>query len=241
MGPPDLVAAFIPSSGQTLIGGLYRAAGTGPLPAAILLHGLPGHEKNLDLALELRQRGIHCLYFHYGGSWGSPGTFSIPGLVPQAAAARDWLLARPEVDPRRVAVIGYSLGGWVATALAANAPGLAACVVVSPLVDPSNAPLPQDLADESAATLQGTTASRLAHEWANLPPADTFARDLAQTPCLLVTADEDELFPPSHYRDFAARIPGLEWVRFPRTGHGFGNARPGLRHTVASWLVRQLP
>lgn len=240
MGPPDLAAAFIPASGETLLGGLYQASAERPRPAALLLHGLPGHEKNLDLAIDLRERGVHALYFHYRGSWGSSGTFSIAGLLADASAALAYLADRPEVDPRRLAVIGFSLGGWAALALAASDPRVAACVAVAPLVDPRDVPLPADLADESAATLAGTSAARLRDEWISLPAALSFAEGLRRVPLLLVTADHDELFPPAHYRDLPANLPQMSWVRFPRARHLFGGVRPGLRHTITDWLSQRL-
>jgi hypothetical protein len=38
---------------------------------AILIHGLPGIEKRLDIAYGLRDLGWNCLYFHFRGCWGS--------------------------------------------------------------------------------------------------------------------------------------------------------------------------
>lgn len=240
MSGRDLLAAFIPSSGRTMLAGLYRASHPPPRPAVLLLHGLPGHEKNLDLAIDLRDRDLHCLFVHYRGSWGSEGEFSIGGLTRDAEAALEWLSARPEVDPRRVAIVGFSLGGWVALAVFAAHPELCACVAVSPMIDPTAVPLPDDLAAESAATLAGTTAERLTQEWASLPAATDFAPALTGRPLLLATADADSLFPPVHYRRLAAAIPDLEWSRFPGADHTFSAVRPALRHTVGDFLSRHL-
>jgi len=44
-------------------------------------------------------------------------------------AAVDWLAARPDVDPQRIAVIGWCMGGGYALALAVADPRLAAAVV----------------------------------------------------------------------------------------------------------------
>jgi predicted alpha/beta-fold hydrolase len=53
------------SKGCRLLGGFYKAAGDAPLPTAVLLHGLPGIEKHLDIAYRLRDLGWNCLYFHF--------------------------------------------------------------------------------------------------------------------------------------------------------------------------------
>ncbi len=58
--------------GARLLGAFYRGAGKGPRPTALLLHGLPGIEKHLDLAYRLRDLGWNCLLFHFRGSWGHP-------------------------------------------------------------------------------------------------------------------------------------------------------------------------
>jgi dipeptidyl aminopeptidase/acylaminoacyl peptidase len=71
---PALFDTFqLPSHGALLNAFVYIAAGAGPHPAVILLHGFPGNEKNLDLAQAIRRSGYNVLYFDYRGSWGSPG------------------------------------------------------------------------------------------------------------------------------------------------------------------------
>ena len=44
-----------------LLGGFYKAAGAAPRPTAVLLNGLPGIEKHLDIAYRLRDLGWNCL------------------------------------------------------------------------------------------------------------------------------------------------------------------------------------
>lgn len=182
--------------------------------------------------------GLHVLYLHYRGAWGSDGDFSCTYLVADAAAGLEWLTQRPEVRPGRVALVGFSLGGWVACMLAAER-SPAALVAVAPLVDGRKVPLPSGLADESAATLHGTTADRLTAEWAGLPALGQIASSLTGLPFLLVTGDRDPLFPPSHY-DSLMGLPRLARIRFPQADHVFSDVRPGLRHVVARWLVEQL-
>jgi len=238
MSGPDLEAVFLDSGGSRLIGSFYRAGGEGRRPAVLLLHGLPGQEKNLDLAAELRQIGLHALLPYYRGAWGSQGDFSCTHLVPDAETAFDWLLLRTDVDSNRIGVVGFSLGGWVAGSLAARRPS-AALVVVAPLVDPGAIPLPRGLALESAATLQGTTADRLTEEWAGLQPLAESLSSPTDFPILLVTAGGDALFPPESFEPLLG-LPRLQHVVFPRADHLFADVRPGLRHVIRRWLAERL-
>src|SRR5215470_10274972 len=93
------------SQGSRLLGAFYRGAGEGPRPTAVLLHGLPGIEKHLDVAYRLRDLGWSCLAFHPRGSWGSEGSYSLAGVADDIRAAVDWALAHPAVDPDRLTLI----------------------------------------------------------------------------------------------------------------------------------------
>ena len=99
------------SKGCKLLGGLYKAAGEGPRPTAVLLHGVPGVEKQLDIAYALRDLGWNCLYFHFRGSLGSEGAYSFAGLAEDTEAAVEWALRQPSVDKDRIALIGGSMTG----------------------------------------------------------------------------------------------------------------------------------
>src|SRR5580698_5490982 len=81
----------LPSHGVLLNAFVYVAAGPGPHPAVVLLHGFPGNERNLDLAQEIRRAGWDVLYFDYRGSWGSPGDFSFSHGIEDTSAAVDYL------------------------------------------------------------------------------------------------------------------------------------------------------
>lgn len=237
--PASLEAVVLHSGGCRLLGGLHRAAGDERQPAVLLLHGIPGHEKNLDLALALRQRGIHVLHFHYRGSWGSEGEYSLTHLLPDARAALDWLAGRPFVDPGRIALVGLSLGGWLALALAGQADSLCAVAALSPLLDAGRRPLLPEEAAEFAASLHGATADQLRQEWAALTPIPALASRLAGTPLLLITAGGDTFFPPEHYRLLPPEFERATQVRFPRADHVFSTVRPGLCHVVCQWLLER--
>jgi pimeloyl-ACP methyl ester carboxylesterase len=120
---------LIPSGGTEMNGLIYIAAGAGPHPTVILLHGFPGNEQNLDLAQAIRRAGWNVLTLHYRGSWGSPGTFSIAHAIEDGDAAVTFL-RRPEVaasyqvDRERLVLGGHSMGGFVSAAHARHDPAL---------------------------------------------------------------------------------------------------------------------
>jgi pimeloyl-ACP methyl ester carboxylesterase len=98
----------------------------------ILLHGYPGVERNLDLAQAMRRAGMNVLYFNYRGSWGSQGTFSFANAQEDVLSAIGYLRSpdvarRLRIDPTRIALMGHSMGGWLAFLGAAANPGIA-CV-----------------------------------------------------------------------------------------------------------------
>ena len=78
---PDLHGILIPGRRGRLLSVLYTAAGEGLHPTVLLLHGIPGWERNLDLAQALRRVGFCVATFHYSGSWGADGEFGEATLI----------------------------------------------------------------------------------------------------------------------------------------------------------------
>jgi pimeloyl-ACP methyl ester carboxylesterase len=117
----------IVSHGDRMNGFIYEAAGSGPHPVVIFLHGFPGNERNLDLAQAVRRAGFQAIYFDYRGNWGSAGTFSFAHGLEDVAAVLDWVRA-PEnrakyhFDSSRIAIIGHSYGGWLTLMTASHQP-----------------------------------------------------------------------------------------------------------------------
>jgi hypothetical protein len=48
--PAAFVEIAVPSHGEQLLGAFYLASGAGSHPTAIIFHGFPGYEQNLDIA-----------------------------------------------------------------------------------------------------------------------------------------------------------------------------------------------
>ena len=105
--PASGAGVQFPSHGVPINAQLYRPAGPGAHPTVVLMHGLPGNEQNLDLARAIQRSGWTVLTFHYRGSWGTPGSFTLRGGVADASALLTYLRipARAKawgVDPTRI-------------------------------------------------------------------------------------------------------------------------------------------
>ncbi|HWB01335.1 MAG TPA: alpha/beta hydrolase [Pirellulales bacterium] len=102
--------------------GKAAMAGDEPRPTVLFFYGngmcLAASQ---DLAEWFRALGFDVLVPEYVGYGMSDGEPSEPGCYATADAAYDWLIARG-VDPQRLIVVGWSLGGAVAIDLAARKP-----------------------------------------------------------------------------------------------------------------------
>ncbi len=116
--------------GQRLYGMLHTPDTPAPesgWPSVVLVHGFTGnrsehHRLFVRLSRLLAARGIASLRFDCRGSGDSQGEFeemTVTREVEDTAAACAYLRRQPGVDPERVMLLGYSMGGMVA-ALAAQ-------------------------------------------------------------------------------------------------------------------------
>jgi len=238
--PAGLDGVTFASHGCKLLGGFYRAAGETPRPTVILLHGIPGVEKNLDVAYALREAGFNVLYFHYRGCWGSEGVYSLSTLHEDVLAATEWVLKQNCVDAARLALVGSSLGGYTALRAGAADERFRAIVSLCPLLESLNTRLGRAVFDEFASMLNGITGAEAEAQWYALPPITTFTTPLAGRPILLVTGDQDELFPPEHSANLRAALPHIQWRRFAEGDHSFSLCRPALVQAVVNWLTHHL-
>ncbi|MES2813513.1 MAG: alpha/beta fold hydrolase, partial [Pseudomonadota bacterium] len=132
-----------------VIGTLEIPAGD-PAPVVLLFHGFTGVRDELPVANTdegvfsrtarlLAEQGIASLRIDFRGSGESPGAFAdttFEGQVADGLAAIDWLEANPAVDGQRLAVIGWSQGGLVATAVAGRSDKPDALVLWAAVANP---------------------------------------------------------------------------------------------------------
>lgn len=108
-------------------GWLVPAVGrTAPGPVVIYTHGNGELIDQAVLGLEAYQRwGVSLALLEYRGYGQSDGEPSEAALVADALVFYDQVAARPEVDPSAIILHGRSLGGGIATAVAAQRPARA--------------------------------------------------------------------------------------------------------------------
>ncbi|MCM2422650.1 alpha/beta hydrolase [Streptomyces sp. RKAG293] len=171
---PDVTPVKIPYEGAMLRGYFYRAAGEGPRPALVMHNGFDGAAEELHFvgALGGQERGYHVLTFDGPGQ---PAAIHRDGLVFRPdwenviGPVLDFLTRDPGVDPARIALLGVSLGGYLAPRAAAYESRLAAVVALDGVFDAASAltahlPLPHEEAVRRAAAEHDEELDRmLAH------------------------------------------------------------------------------
>ena len=106
---------------------LYKPAGKGPFPVLVNIHGGPESQSLPVFApiteYYVRELGMAVLYPNVRGSTGYGKSylkldngFKREDSVKDIGALLDWIAQQPELDARRVAVIGGSYGGYMSLA-----------------------------------------------------------------------------------------------------------------------------
>jgi len=247
--PARMEVLHIPTAGQQINGVAYLASGEGMHPTAVFFHGLPGNEKNQDLAQAVRRAGWNAVIFSYRGSWGSPGKFAFSHNLEDADAVFAFLgntdnAHRYRIDTRRMVVVGHSMGGWVAAMTAARHPELAGMAMISAADMGRIGSMPRDQVIKGTQgnmeSLAGTTPERMADELASMSRRWTFdaaAPNLAKMPVLVLTSDDGLAM----YGDaLVSRLkaegnPGVT-AKHQATDHSWSDSRITLATELLEWL-----
>ncbi len=259
--PANEIAFALPTHGVKINALLFTAAGSGPHPTVALFNGVPGNERNLDLARAIQRAGWNVLTLNYRGSWGSPGRYSFTHCREDGEAALARLrdpssVQRFGIDANRIVLVGHSMGGFVAGWLAGHDSRVAGAVLISAGRSFGNLPsgisraevvkrMEANLADDEGMHTVDTTAEALADElirnnatW-NLAQ---FAPTLAKHPLLVATSDDGGA--PDNERVAAAvkAVSGanVTLVHFA-TDHSYNDQRVALASTVVRWLEQLSP
>jgi dipeptidyl aminopeptidase/acylaminoacyl peptidase len=105
-----------------------------PSPAVIICHGVGANKSDFtEFAVALSRRGYAVLLFDFRAHGESGGSRTSLGYHEQkdVLAALGYLKTRREIDPHRIGIYGFSLGGTTAILAAATSRGFRAVVADS--------------------------------------------------------------------------------------------------------------
>lgn len=120
-------AVELKSQGLTLRGMLHMPDNTThKVPVVVLFHGFTGNKMEphfifVKLSRMLEKKGIASARFDFGGSGESDGDFismTLSGEIRDAHNILDYVKKLDGIDPGRIGLVGLSMGGSVASALA---------------------------------------------------------------------------------------------------------------------------
>jgi hypothetical protein len=132
VGLTGVTAVSFPTADGLTLNGWFVSRSTAPQFTTIVFNGNAGNRAfRAPLANALAHANIAVLLFDYRGFGGNAGAPTESGLNKDARAARNYVVRRPDVDPRRLVYFGESLGTAVATELAVEYPP-AALILRSP-------------------------------------------------------------------------------------------------------------
>jgi uncharacterized protein len=248
--PAAMTVLHIPSHGVLINGLVYSPPGAGPHPTLVICHGLPGNEKNLDLAQAVRRAGWNAVTFNYRGSWGSPGPFRFAQNLEDADAVLSYLrnpanALKLGADPTRIAIAGHSMGGWVVAHTAAHDHALIGAILIS-MADmglvggrphaQAVARMADDMETLSDVTAESMVAELEAHA-KKFVVAGT-AEGLARIPVLALTAN-DHLASQTDALVTAIKAKGGTKITAMHvdTDHSWSDHRIALESTVITWLA----
>jgi pimeloyl-ACP methyl ester carboxylesterase len=238
------------SDGNRLDGGIEVPAE--PRGAVLLLHGVPsinppepGDLGYPGLAERLAGQGFAAAWIDMRAARSSPGYFSIEGWVRDATAAARALGELEELTGLKVAIVGSSAGGAVATvALRRGAPAHALALLAAPAEWVSYAGHPREglrrITEEAGMAVSPEAESdpaAWAEEFTSVTTRDAIGE--LDVPILIVHGTDDPVVPVEHAHRIAERAPAAELHIIEGAGHQLRKV-PEAMIIVERWLDRVL-
>jgi dipeptidyl aminopeptidase/acylaminoacyl peptidase len=199
-------AVRIPTAnGKQLHAWLVPAGAAGSAPVVVVLHGWGGNaQMMLPLARPLHEAGFAALFIdaRCHGLSDADSFASLPRFAEDVSHACDWLLARGDIDPRRIALLGHSVGAGAALFAAANRHDIAAVVSISAFAHPAEMMrrwlVAKRIPDALARYILGHVERVIGHRFDDIAPLRSIAR--LDCPVLLVHGEQDAIVPAADAR-----------------------------------------
>jgi|RhiMetdeSRZDD1v2_1073273.scaffolds.fasta_scaffold19953_6 uncharacterized protein len=189
---------------------LWIPSGDQPAPAVIVFHGAGSQKENhADFARAALAHGFVALTFDNRGHGETEGAMG-PGVIADLQRLARFVADRSEVDERRVAVRGSSMGGLLAIHTAAASDAVAAVVAICPAsesmmmtsvrpVAEGRPPRPGTYLDSMRIDAKALVA------WLGEHEVGDAVELLGDKPLLLIHAKGDEQVPYQHSEELYAR------------------------------------
>ena len=248
-------AVSVPFKGKSIPAWFHLppAASGGKLPVVISIPGMDSFkETGVALANDRwLSRGVAVLAIDGPGQYESPllGSYvSMQSWIDAGPAVVDWLLARPEIDGKRIGVTGTSFGSFFGTIMTAHEPRIAATAVISTCLEPGC----HTIFEEASPTFK--KRFMWMSNFTDEAKFDEFVKTLTweghvekiRSPYLVVAGEADELSPLEHTERMIHTMTGpRQLVVYADSRHSVGNVPaanlgpfpPGL---LADWMVARL-
>jgi dienelactone hydrolase len=222
--------------------------GEGPFPAVVMNHGHGGGRQEgggfARLAKALADAGILTIRMDFPGSGDSKESFTegyLSNMISDSNASLAYMLANYPVDPARLGILGYSMGGRIALTIGASGDSpYKAMGLLAPSADPgkglllffagSEAEYERLYAEASSDkgyadyTTQYGQQQKLSKQWfdellASKPLENISAYKGAM---LVVHGDKDVVIKPAENEAVVAAYPAASIVLVPDADHGYG-------------------
>ena len=220
--------------------GILRKPTPARCPVLIMAPGLDSTKEELHAYEEpFLARGMATLAIDGPGQGEAEYDIPICGDYERAAAAvADWIEKRSDLDARRIAMWGVSLGGYYAPRAAAFEKRIRACIALSGPFDWAEIwdPLPE-LTRETFRVRSHSKDQAAAKRRAAELTLSNCARKI-DCPLFIVAGRQDRLVPAAHAERLAQSVSGpVELLMVEDGGHNANNRPYRYRSRSADWLA----
>lgn len=245
----NIEGTIIKSEGMDLLGTIYIGLGGGQRPTVLLLHGLPGFEKNVDIAYGLREIGWNVLIPRYRGCWGSEGNYRFTGVPIDVKNSITHMEMKPYVDKEKIFLIGHSLGAWATIITTAQDKRVKGAIAIAGGISPK--PTEAEARENSHVKnlieqkfLKNITFEEavedLVKRGSELASQDWIGK-ISPRPLLMIGGEQDEAATPEKVNAlYAYAKEPKNLIMIKDADHVFTKKRRKLVKTVIDWLKNQV-